>query len=145
MCNRRHICIVPCHRERIVPNTCQPPGERSPRYCTRRLPQSRQWETEGRVCHAIPKHHRVDCREHLIDPSDSLRSEQDVYDVAGNASPNPRLMSTIAALFYSTLVPSNFRPESISYNVALKHPQELKIRDYLWKDHCFRSLCAQST
>ena len=46
MCNRRQICIVPCHRERIVPKTCQPLGERSPKYCTRRLPQSRQWETE---------------------------------------------------------------------------------------------------
>ena len=53
----------------------------------------------------------------MIDPSDNLRSEQDVYVVAGNASPNPKLMSTIAALFYSTLVPSNFRPESTSDNV----------------------------
>ena len=56
---------------------------------------------------------RVDCREHLIDPSDNLRSEQHVRVVAGNASPNVKLMSTIAALSYSTLVPSNFRPESI--------------------------------
>ena len=56
MCNRRHICIVPCHRERIVPKTCQPPGEIPPRYCTRRLPESRQWETEERVCRAIAKH-----------------------------------------------------------------------------------------
>ena len=30
----------------------------------------------------------------------------------GNTSSNAKLMSTIAALSYSTLVPSNFRPES---------------------------------
>ena len=27
MCNTCHIFIVPCHRDRIVPKTCQPPGE----------------------------------------------------------------------------------------------------------------------
>ena len=42
MCNIRHICIVPCHGERIVPNTCQPSGDRSPMYCIRMLPQSCQ-------------------------------------------------------------------------------------------------------
>ena len=49
ICNIRHICIVPCHRERIVLKICQPPGEGSSRYCTRRLPQSRQCETETSV------------------------------------------------------------------------------------------------
>ena len=47
---------------------------------------------------------RVDCREHLIQPTDNLRSEQDVHVVAGNAASNVKLMSTIAALSYSTLV-----------------------------------------
>ena len=49
---------------------------------------------------------RVDCREHLIEPSDNLRSEQVMHVVAqhaGNALSNAKLMSTIAALSYSTL------------------------------------------
>ena len=66
---------------------------------------------------ALSPNIRVDCREHLIEPTNNLRSEQDVYVVAGNASSNAKLMSTIAALSYSTLVPSNFRPENTSYNV----------------------------
>ena len=87
MCNIRHICVVPCHRERIVPNTCQLPGERSPRYCTRRLPQSRQYQTEARICRAIAKHQSWLSRTLiiLIEPTDNLRSEQDVHVVAGNA------------------------------------------------------------
>ena len=52
-----------------------------------------------------------------IEPSDNLRTEQDVHVVAGNALPNVKLMSMIAALSYSTLVPRNVRSESTSYNV----------------------------
>ena len=108
MCNIRHVYIVPCHRERIVPKTCQPPGDRSPR-----LPPSCQCETEfKRGYAALSPITRVVCREHFIEPTDNLRSEQDVHVVAGNAASNVKLMSTIAALSYSTLVPSNFRPES---------------------------------
>ena len=58
---------------------------------------------------ALSPNIRVDCREHLIEPTDNLRSEQDVHVVAGNAgntSSNAKLVSTIAALSYPALVPS---------------------------------------
>ncbi len=74
-------------------------------------------ERQKRGYAALSPSIRVDCREHLIEPTDNLRGEQDVHVVAGNASSHVKLMPTIAALSYSTLVPSNFRPESTSYNV----------------------------
>ena len=64
---------------------------------------------------ALSPNIRVDCREHLMAPTDNLRSEQDVHVVAGNvgnASSNAKLMSTIGALSYSTLVANNFLLES---------------------------------
>ena len=82
---RRHICIVPCHRERIVPKTCQTPGDSSLRYCTRRLPLSYVNVRQKRGYAALSPDIRVDCREHLIEPTDNLRSEQHVRVVAGNA------------------------------------------------------------
>ena len=74
-------------------------------------------ERQKRGYAALSPNIRVDCREHFIEPTDNLRSEQDVHVVAGNASSKSKLMSTIAALSYLTLVPSNFRPENTSYNV----------------------------